>query len=44
MGEEKGEPFARPEIDPQTGLVEKIDKHKRARELSENPDEGREQK
>lgn len=41
---EPDEQFARPEIDPQTGVVEKVDKEKRARELSTKPEDWREQK
>lgn len=40
---EPGEEFARREVDPKTGTVEKVDKEKRAKDLSQNPEEWREQ-
>lgn len=43
MEREQGEEFARREIDPKTGVVEKVDREKRARELSENPGDRPEQ-
>lgn len=44
MEREQGEGFARPEVDPNTGVVEKVDKEKKAREVSREPEDWREQK
>lgn len=43
LEKEPGEQFARPEIDPKTGVVEKVDKEKRAQKLSEEGEGWREQ-
>lgn len=44
MSQEQGEGYAKPEIDPNTGVVEKVDKQKKAKDLSGNPEDWREQK
>jgi hypothetical protein len=42
--EKEGEEYTKIEIDPQTGTVEKKDRHQQARELPEKPEDWREQK
>ena len=42
MEREQGEEYNRPEIDPKTGVVEKVDKEKKAGGLSQQPEDWRE--